>query len=57
MWMTTMNPETRRLIKVMPEDAERMAQVFDLLLGDNLDGRKNHIAEFGYKYLDMADIS
>ena len=57
MWMTTMNPETRRLIKVMPEDAERMAQVFDLLLGDNLDGRKSHIAEFGYKYLDMADIS
>ena len=57
MWMTTMNPETRRLIKVMPEDAERMAQVFDLLLGDNLDGRKNHIAEFGYKYLDLADIS
>ncbi len=57
MWMTTMNPETRRLIKVMPEDAERMAQVFDLLLGDNLEGRKSHIAEYGYKYLDLADIS
>ena len=57
MWMTTMNPETRRLIKVMPEDAERMAQVFDLLLGDDLAGRKNHIAENGYLYLDMTDIS
>ena len=57
MWMTTMNPDSRRLIKVMPEDAESMAQMFDLLLGDNLDGRKNHIAEFGYKYLDLADIS
>ncbi len=57
MWMTTMNPETRRLIKVMPEDAEHMAQVFDLLLGDDLAGRKNHIAENGYLYLDMADIS
>ena len=57
MWMTTMNPESRRLIKVMPEDAESMAQVFDLLLGDNLEGRKNHIAEFGHKYIDMADIS
>ena len=57
MWMTTMNPETRRLIKVMPEDAERMGEVFDLLLGDNLEGRKNHISEFGYRYLDMADIS
>ena len=55
--MTTMNPETRRLIKVMPEDAEKMAQVFDLLLGDNLEGRKNHISEYGYRYLDMADIS
>ena len=57
MWMTTMNPETRRLIKVMPEDAEKMAQVFDLLLGDNISGRKDHIAEVGYRYLDMADIS
>ena len=57
MWLTTMNPESRRLIRVMPEDAERMAEIFDLLLGDNLEGRKNHIAEFGYKYLDMADIS
>ena len=57
MWMTTMNPATRRLIKVMPEDAEKMAQVFDLLLGDNLSGRKDHIAEVGYRYLDMADIS
>ena len=57
MWMTTMNPESRRLIKVMPEDAERMAEMFDLLLGDNLEGRKNHIAEFGAQYLDMADIS
>ena len=57
MWMTTMNPETRRLIRVMPEDAERMAQSFDLFLGDDLAGRKSHIAENGYLYLDMADIS
>ena len=57
MWMTTMNPETRRLIKVVPEDAEKMAQVFDLLLGDDLAGRKDYIAEFGYRYLELADIS
>ena len=57
MWLTTMSPDTRRLIKVMPEDVERTAQVFDLLLGDNLQGRKDHIAEDGYKYLDLADIS
>ena len=57
MWMTTMNPETRRLIKVMPEDAARMAEIFDLLLGDNLEGRKNHISEFGARFLDLADIS
>ncbi|MBQ6798526.1 MAG: DNA topoisomerase [Oscillospiraceae bacterium] len=57
MWMTTMNPETRRLIKVMPEDAERTAYYFDLLLGDNLAGRKEHIAEHGYEFLDLADIS
>ena len=57
MWMTTMNPATRRLIKVMPEDAERMASVFELLLGDDLSGRKDHIAEFGSQYLDLADLS
>ena len=57
MWLTTMNPATRRLIKVMPEDVERTAQIFDLLLGDNLQGRKDHIASEGYKYLELADIS
>ena len=57
MWMTTMNPETRRLIKVLPSDVQRTAEVFDLLLGDNLTGRKEHITENGYKYLDLADIS
>ena len=57
MWMTTMNPETRRLIKVMPEDAEKTAFYFDLLLGDNLAGRKDYIAENGSQYLELADIS
>ena len=57
MWLTTMNPATRRLIKVMPEDVERTAAVFNLLLGDDLQGRKDHIAENGYKYLELADIS
>ena len=57
MWLTTMNPETRRLIKVMPEDAARTSEMFDLLLGDNLQGRKDHIANEGYKFLDLADIS
>ena len=57
MWMTTMNPETRRLIRVLPEDAEETARVFDLLLGDNLSGRKDYIAENGCRYLDMIDVS
>ncbi|MEY8232316.1 toprim domain-containing protein [Oscillospiraceae bacterium 50-16] len=57
MWLTTMNPETRRLIKVMPEDVERTAQMFDLLLGDDLAGRKTHIADHGHEFLDLADIS
>ena len=57
MWMTTMSPETRRLIRVLPEDAEETARVFDLLLGDNLAGRKDYIAENGYIYLDMIDVS
>ncbi len=57
MWLTTMNPETRRLIKVMPTDAEATSYMFDLLEGDNLQGRKEHIANEGYKFLDLADIS
>ena len=57
MWLTTMNPATRRLIRVMPEDAEETARVFELLLGDNLAGRKDYIAEFGSQYLDLADLS
>ncbi|MBP3501108.1 MAG: DNA topoisomerase [Oscillospiraceae bacterium] len=57
MWMTTMNPATRRLVKVLPDEAEETARVFDLLLGDNLAGRKDYIAENGYKYMDMIDVS
>ncbi len=57
MWLTTMNPESRRLIKVMPEDAQATAEMFDLLLGDNLAGRKEHIAEHGCEYLDELDVS
>ncbi|MBE6806097.1 MAG: DNA topoisomerase [Ruminococcaceae bacterium] len=55
--LTTMNPATRRLIKVMPDDAERTSEMFDILLGDNLQGRKDYIAENGYLYIDDADIS
>ncbi len=55
--LTTMNPATRRLIKVMPDDAQRTADMFELLLGDNLQGRKEFISENGYRYLDDADIS
>lgn len=57
MALTTMNPATRRLVKVTPDDAEQTSQVFDLLLGDNLDGRKEYIADYGHLYLDAADVS
>ena len=57
MWLTTMNPASRRLIKVNPEEADRTAQMFDLLLGDNLAGRKEHIAQHGAEYLDDLDLS
>lgn len=57
MWETTMNPETRRLIQVMPEDAEVTKEVFERLLGDNLAARKAFIAEVGHEYLDLLDMS
>ena len=57
MWLTTMNPASRRLIKVMPTDVAETARVFDILLGDNLAGRKDHIAAHGAEYLDELDLS
>ncbi len=54
---TTMNPKTRRLIKVMPEEAEATSRMFDILLGDNLLGRKEYIIENGHLYIDNLDIS
>ena len=57
MSLTTMNPSTRRLIKIEPSMAEEMAQKFDLLLGDDLAGRKDYIAQNGHFYLDLTDVS
>ena len=57
MWQTTMNPETRRLIQVKAEDAQETYRMFDMLLGDNLQARKDFIAQYGHLYLDMADVS
>ncbi|MCD8089347.1 MAG: toprim domain-containing protein [Clostridiales bacterium] len=57
MWQTTMNPETRRLIQVCPADVEKTAYVFDMLLGEDLKGRKEHIENFGYKYIDLTELS
>jgi DNA gyrase subunit B len=57
MWLTTMNPETRRSIKVMPTEAAITADTFELLLGNNLSGRKDFISEHGHKYLEFADVS
>ncbi|MDR3345086.1 MAG: DNA topoisomerase, partial [Oscillospiraceae bacterium] len=55
--LTTMNPATRRLIQVEPDMAEETAQMFDMLLGDNLAGRKDFIAVHGHEYLELADVS
>ena len=57
MALTTMNPKTRRLIKVTPDDAQKTSEMFDLLLGDNLEGRKEYISDYGHLYLDATDVS
>ena len=56
MKLTTMDPKTRRLIQVLPEEAAKTARVFEMLLGDDLEGRKQHIADCGAQYLELADI-
>lgn len=55
--LTTMNPKTRRLIKIMSEQAQKTAQMFDVLLGDNITGRKDFIIKYGHLYMDVADVS
>ena len=57
MSLTTMNPDTRRLIKVTAEDIQESAEIFEMLLGDDLQGRKDYISQYGADYLDLADIS
>lgn len=57
MSLTTMNPDTRRLIKVLPTDVDKTKWMFDVLLGDDLQGRKDFIQEYGSQYLELADIS
>ncbi len=55
--LTTMNPDTRRLIKVTADDILESAEVFEMLLGDDLQGRKDYISQYGADYLELADIS
>jgi len=57
MWLTTMNPKTRRLIQVTIQDAQAGDTMFDVLLGDNLDARKKYIEENGPQYVELVDIS
>lgn len=57
MWLTTMNPKTRRLIKVTPEEAQITSEIFELFLGNNLEGRKEFIAKNGHLYMEEIDIS
>ena len=58
MWLTTMNPKTRRPPKVeLVYSPEAVVDKFVLLLGDNLQGRKDYIAENGAQYIDMTDLS
>jgi DNA gyrase subunit B len=56
MWQTTMNPATRRLIRVCEADAQETANMLEMLLGDNLEARKKYIAENGYKYMGEVDV-
>ena len=55
--LTTMNPETRRLIKVMPDEAAETAEIFDTLIGNNLQARKDYIVAHGSEFIDNLDVS
>lgn len=58
MKLTTMDPATRRLILVTPDEMEEKTKwYFDVLLGNDLQGRKDFISENGSKYYELADIN
>lgn len=57
MWKTTMCPDSRKLIQVSPSDVEQTQVIFDVLLGDDLQGRKDFIEEHGNRYIELMDIS
>lgn len=57
MSLTTMNPATRRLVKVTPSDAAAASQMFELIMGNDLEGRKEYISDYGHLYIDVADVS
>ena len=56
MWETTMNPETRRLIQITPDDENATRVMFETLLGDDIMARKEFIALNSAKYMSKADI-
>jgi DNA gyrase subunit B len=53
LWETTMNPETRKLLKITLEDAIKANNIFSILMGEDVKRRKEFIETYAKEVVEI----